>query len=90
MSSDRLGEKTDRESSNRRTQSHCGVREVLRSENLKLINKQIKRSEAQKVWQRLTFGSQVNTVSTKRNLKLADQAVKKGGPHDEEFFKCFT
>jgi hypothetical protein len=50
----------------------------------------MKKVEAQKVWQRLTFGSSVNTVSMKRNRNLADRTIKKGGPHDEEFFKCFT
>ncbi len=50
----------------------------------------MKKVEAQKVWQRLTFGSQVNNYSTTRNRDLADRTIKKGGPHDEEFFKCFT
>ena len=86
-----FNEKRDRESSNRRTLSHCGVRDVPKSsKTVDLTSKQIKKAEAQKVWQRLTFGSQVNTVSSTRNLNFVDRTLKKGGPHDEEFFKCFT
>jgi hypothetical protein len=54
------------------------MREV-REEHEKPTIKQIKKTEAQRV----------NTVSSLRERKLADQALKRGGPHDEEFFKCF-
>jgi hypothetical protein len=61
------------------------------SEQTKLTSKQMKKAETQKVWQRLTFGtnSMIDTISIRRERNLADQTLKKGGPHDEEFFKCF-